>query len=210
MNFEWLVTAPLSVSFCWHCPINLDPNPRETLGTRLFRFWLHTLHLPYMKGVFILTTLSWHAGCTHHSLFPSSYVKLLDMGSNFRQCEGFNSPDKKTPCQGHSIMGMYFNSINPFFLLFFNGNFWKHSASVKFKSRLWLSLLYVVLWEQSKKYIDRILDFMQFVVPFWHALLTRRRWRYSLGCATHQLTSSRRPVSKGATRKTAKLTERLE
>lgn len=97
-----------------------------------------------------------------------------------------------------------------FFLLFFNGNFWKHSASVKFKSRLWLSLLYVVLWEQSKKYIDRILDFMQFVVPFWHALLTRRRWRYSLGCATHQLTSSRRPVSKGATRKTAKLTERLE
>ena len=97
-------------------------------------------------------------------------------------------------------------SINQsIFLLFFNGNFSKHSASLKFKSRLWLSLLYVVLWEQSKKYIDRILDFMQFVVPFWHAL-----WRYSFGCATHQLASSRRPVSKGATRKTAKLTERLE
>ena len=119
-------------------------------------------------------------------------------------------PQKKRRVRDTVLWGC--TSINQsIFVLFFNGNFWKHSASVKFKSRLWLSLLYVVLWEQSKKYIDRILDFMQFVVPFWHAqLLTRCRWRYSLGCATHQLASSRRPISKGATRKTAKLTERLE
>ena len=164
-----------------------------------------------MKGVFILITLSWHAGCTNPSLFPSSYVKLLDMGSNFRQCWGFNSSEK-TACQGHSIMGMYFNqSINPFFYCFSM----ETSENIQPQSSLNLgfdSHSCMTFCESNQRNIS---------IGFWILCNSLCHfgtlcWRDAGGVtvwvvlATHQLASSRRPVSKGATRKTAKLTERLE